>query len=241
MVVELATNRWSDRMSITLVGFGEDLALLAPDRITAVRTLAEALPALEARAAEVSDAMAMAGIGSVLTGRARGADPQTWAPHYLIMATPPSPQEQQRLLALAAIRHAAAAGYVVAGDVPGAAWTWAINGEGQLVASQLGFDVQAQMLPPSQHAALVELFAGAASRPARPSTPRPPAPCPPPSSCPAPPCPSRSPCSVRSPCRLPASSSPTGSPWSPSSSFTSPCTPRACTPTLWPPPSGRAA
>ena len=173
MVVELATNRWSDRMSITLVGFGEDLTLLAPDRITAVRTLAEALPALEARAAEVSDAMAMAGIGSVLTGRARGADPETWAPHYLIMATPPSPQEQQRLLALAAIRHAAAAGYVVAGDVPGAAWTWDINGEGQLVASQLGFDVQAQMLPPSQHAALVELFAGAAQPPGAPLDPAP--------------------------------------------------------------------
>jgi hypothetical protein len=173
MVVELATNRWSDRMSITLVGFGEDLTLLAPDRITAVRTLAEALPALEARAAEVADAMAMAGIGSVLTGRARGADPQTWAPHYLIMATPPSPQEQQRLLALAAIRHAAAAGYVVAGDVPGAAWTWEINGQGQLTANQLGFDVQAQMLPPSQHAALVELFAGAAQPPGAPLDPAP--------------------------------------------------------------------
>src|SRR6185437_4516539 len=173
MVVELATNRWSDRMSITLVGFGEDLTLLAPDRITAVPTLAEALPALEARAAEVADAMAMAGIGSVLTGRARGGDPETWAPHYLIMATPPSPQEQQRLLALAAVRHAAAAGYVVAGDVPGATWTWAINGEGQLVASQLGFDVQAQMLPPSQHAALVELFAATAQPPGSPLDPAP--------------------------------------------------------------------
>ena len=173
MVVELATNRWSDRMSITLVGFGEDLTMLAPDRITAVPTLAQALPAIEARAAEVSQALAITGIGSVLTGRARGGDPETWAPHYLIMATPPTPQEQQRLLALAAVRHAAAVGYVVAGDVPGAAWTWQISGQGQLVAAQLGFDVQAQMLPPSQHAALVELFAGAAQPPDAPLDPAP--------------------------------------------------------------------
>ncbi|HEX3489059.1 MAG TPA: hypothetical protein VHU92_06935 [Streptosporangiaceae bacterium] len=173
MVVELATNRWSDQMSITLVGFGQDLTQLAPDRITAVPTLSQALPALEARAAEVANAMAMAGIGSVLTGRARGGDPRTWAPHYLIMATTPSPEEQQRLLALAAIRHAAAAGYVVAGDVPGAAWTWSINGDGQLIANQLGFDVQAQLLPPGQHAAIVELFAAAGQPPSAPLDPAP--------------------------------------------------------------------
>ncbi|HEU5418438.1 MAG TPA: hypothetical protein VFV41_12175 [Streptosporangiaceae bacterium] len=162
MAVELATNRWSDRMSITLVGFGEDLTLLAPDRITAVASLAEALPGLEARAAQVADALAASGIGSVLTGRSLGINPDAWAPHYLIMATPPAPEEQQRLLALATVRHAAAAGYVVAGDVPGAAWTWQLTGEGQLTADLLGFDVQAQLLPPRQHAALVELFRTAA-------------------------------------------------------------------------------
>jgi hypothetical protein len=162
MAVELATNRWSDRMSITLVGFGGDLTLLAPDRITATATLADALPGLEARAEQVADALAASGIGSVLTGRSLGINPEAWAPHYLIMATPPTQEEQQRLLALAAVRHAAAAGYVVAGDVPGAAWTWQLTGEGQLTADLLGFDVQAQLLPPRQHAALVGLFRTAA-------------------------------------------------------------------------------
>jgi hypothetical protein len=176
MAVELATNRWSDRMSITLVGFGADLTLLAPDRITAAATLAEALPGLEARAEQVADALAASGIGSVLTGRSLGINPEAWAPHYLIMATPPTLEEQQRLLALAAVRHAAAAGYVVAGEVPGAAWTWQLTGDGQLTADLLGFDVQAQLLPPRQHAALVELFrtaaetAGAALDPLLPGT-----------------------------------------------------------------------
>jgi hypothetical protein len=159
--VELATNRWSDQMKITLVGFGADLTLLAPDRITAVPRLADALGELEARAAAVSDALAASGVGSVLTGRSRGVNPEAWTPHYLIMATPPAPEEQQRLLALAAVRHAAAAGYVVAGEVAGAAWTWTLSGEGQLAADPLGLDVQAQLLPPRQHAAVVELFATA--------------------------------------------------------------------------------
>ncbi len=161
MAVELATNRWSDHMKITLVGFGADLALLAPDRITAVPALADALGELEARATAVAGALAASGVGSVLTGRSRGVNREAWTPHYLIMATPPTPEEQQRLLALAQVRHAAAAGYVVAGEVPGAAWTWRLSGEGQLVADPLGLDVQAQLLPPRQHAAVVELFATA--------------------------------------------------------------------------------
>ncbi len=158
MAMELATNRWSDRMHITLVGFGADLTLLAPDRVTSVRTLDEALPAMEARAQEVAEAMASSGIGSVLTGRSLGINPEAWAPHYLIMATPPTPEEQDRLLALAQVRHAAAAGYVVAGDIPGAAWTWEISEDGRLRAGLLGFDVAAQVLPPRQHQAVVQLF-----------------------------------------------------------------------------------
>ena len=47
MAMELATSRWSDRMHLTLAGFGEDLTALAPDRIAAVPTLDEALAALE--------------------------------------------------------------------------------------------------------------------------------------------------------------------------------------------------
>jgi hypothetical protein len=158
LAVELATNRWSDRMEITLVGFGEELTTLAPERITAVHTLDEALPALEARAEEVEAAMAASGVGSVLTGRSLGIHPEAWAPHYLIMAVPPSPYEQERLLALARVRHAAAAGYLIAGDIPGATWTWEVTEEGRLLAAPLGFDVEAQLLPARQHAAVVELL-----------------------------------------------------------------------------------
>jgi hypothetical protein len=138
MAVELVTNRWSGPVSITLVGFGADLAALAPGQVNAVDSLAEALPSP----------------GGVLTG----PPAQPWAPHYILSAVTPSAAEREQLLALARTGHAAASGYVIAGDIAGAAWTWDITDQGRLRAGRLGLDVQAQLLPPGQHAAVVDLF-----------------------------------------------------------------------------------
>ena len=159
MAAELATNRWSDRMELTLVGFGAELALLAPDRVTTVATLAEALPGLERRAGQASRALAKAGLDSVLTGRSLTMQPDAWAPHYLITAVPPGPDERDRLIALARKAHRTATGYLVAGLTDGATWTWEVTGSGRLRAPLLGFDVAAQLLPARQYAAVAGLFA----------------------------------------------------------------------------------
>jgi len=161
LAVELATNRWSDQMRITLVGFGEELAMIAPARVTAVATLDEALPRLQARATEIEQALAGSGRDSVLTGRSRTADAQTWAPHYLIMAAPPTPTQRERLLTLARTRHRTGLGFVIAGDIRGATWTWEVTEDGRLKADVLGFDLAAQFLPPDQYGAVVELFRAA--------------------------------------------------------------------------------
>jgi hypothetical protein len=166
IAVELATNRWSDQMQVIIVGFGEELAMIAPDRVTTAATLADVLPGLEARAAAAETALTESGVGSVLTGRSRGIQPDACAPYYLIMATPPEPQERDALLALARTRHRAAAGYVVAGDITGATWTWEVSEDGRLRAGVLGFDVSAQLLPAQQYSAVIELFRTAAE-PAR--------------------------------------------------------------------------
>jgi Bacterial transcriptional activator domain len=158
IAVELATNRWSDHMRITLVGFGEELALVAPDRIRAVATLQEALPELEGRTEEVRQALAASGVDSVLTGRCRGVFGEAWMPHYLIMADEPKPEEVERLTALARTGQRMAAGYVVAGDVDGATWTWDASSEGRLRAGLLGFEVAAQLIPERHYRAVVELF-----------------------------------------------------------------------------------
>jgi len=153
LAVELATNRWSDDMRITLVGFGEELTMIAPDRVRCVGTLAEALPELEARAAHLP------GPGDVLTGRvaATATDP-AWPPHYLLSAIRPDAYEARRLAMLARAGIRTAAGYVIAGAVPYAAWTWEIGEDREVRVDTLGLQVRAQLLPRRHYDAVVDLF-----------------------------------------------------------------------------------
>jgi hypothetical protein len=157
MAVELATSLWSDAMHLTLVGAGEDLAALSPDRVHVASSLTKALPLLEAHAAGVADALAASGARSVLAGRAEGLIPEAWTPHYLITLLPPTPQEERRLAALAQAG-SLAAGYLVAGATPAATWAWEITPDGQLQAPELGLDVAAQLIPAQQQASMAGLF-----------------------------------------------------------------------------------
>jgi hypothetical protein len=158
LAVELVTNRWSDRMRVTLVGFGEGLDVIAPDRVVLARTLEEALPELEQRGAELEAQLSAWGIDSVLTGRSVMHNADAWAPHYLIMGVPPTPEQAERLLAVARTRHRSGLGLMVAGDVPGASWSWDLTEDGRLQSGVLGFEVAAQLLPAQQYAAVVSLF-----------------------------------------------------------------------------------
>ncbi|SNS15506.1 bacterial transcriptional activator domain-containing protein [Actinomadura mexicana] len=166
VALELATNRWSDHMRITLVGFdaelGEGLREIAPDRVRSVPTLEDALPELEARSEEVRQALAASGVDSVLTGRCRGVFGEAWMPHYLIMADQPPEREADRLVALARTGTRMAAGYLVPGDVQGATWTWDVDAAGRLQAGVLGFDVEAQMVGDDDYRGVFELFRTAA-------------------------------------------------------------------------------
>ncbi|MFG3435886.1 BTAD domain-containing putative transcriptional regulator [Nonomuraea sp. NPDC047897] len=143
LAVELATNRWSDRMRITLVGFGAELTAIAPERVRAVGGLAEVLPELEAAAAPRQE---------VLTGRVMGSPRVA---HYLLSAVTPTYDEARRLALLA---RRDTAGYVVAGDVPHATWTLEITDEGKAKIAELGFEVTAQLLPRRHYQALIDLF-----------------------------------------------------------------------------------
>ena len=140
VATELATNRWSDDMRLVLVGFGAELALIAPDRVTAVPTLAEAL------AKPVGQA-------------ARGERVREATPTYLLSVIPPTPAEAARLCELAAGVAGAATGCLVAGDgVPGALWTWDLASDGRAGIGALGLEVQGQLLPEQQYGQIIRLF-----------------------------------------------------------------------------------
>ena len=69
VAAELATNGWSDRMTITLVGFGEDLTPLAPNRLRHLDDIEALVETMEAETRQRRGALGAAGHDSVLTGR----------------------------------------------------------------------------------------------------------------------------------------------------------------------------
>ncbi|CAL9474422.1 BTAD domain-containing putative transcriptional regulator [Streptomyces sp. Tu 3180] len=161
VAAELATNGWSDRMTITLVGFGEDLTALAPNRLRHLDGIEALLETMEAETRQRRGALGAAGHDSVLTGRTGPAQHTRWAPHLVLLAAEPSAEDALRLAELAADASRLGIGYLVGtegGDLPGAAWEMEITGEGKLLAPLLGLELDAQLLPAAQQRAVVELF-----------------------------------------------------------------------------------
>ena len=161
VAAELATNGWSDRMTVTLVGFAEDLTALAPARVRHIASVAEAAETMTAETAQRAAALRTAGQDSVLTGRTGPAQHTQWAPHLVLLAAEPTDDEARRLAELAADAGRLGIGYLVAAgrsDLPGAAWELEITPQGRLLAPLLGLDMKAQMLPRAQYEAVLNLF-----------------------------------------------------------------------------------
>ncbi|MDG9708087.1 BTAD domain-containing putative transcriptional regulator [Streptomyces sp. DH10] len=164
VAAELATNGWSDRMTITLVGFGQDLTPLAPNRIRHLEDIEALVETMEAETRQRRGALGAAGHDSVLTGRTGPAQHTRWAPHLVLLAAQPSAEDAVKLAELAADAGRLGIGYLVGtetGDLPGAAWEMEITGQGKLLAPLLGLELDAQLLPAAQQRAVVELFVDA--------------------------------------------------------------------------------
>ncbi|MEU1128438.1 BTAD domain-containing putative transcriptional regulator [Streptomyces sp. NPDC005900] len=161
VAAELATNGWSDRMTITLVGFGQDLSTLAPNRLRHLEDVAALLETMEAETRQRRGALGAAGHDSVLTGRTGPARHTRWAPHLVLLAAEPTGEDALKLAELAADAARLGIGYLVgtdSGDLPGAAWEMEITREGKLLAPLLGLELVAQTLPEDQQRAVVRLF-----------------------------------------------------------------------------------
>ncbi|MEU6990067.1 BTAD domain-containing putative transcriptional regulator [Streptomyces sp. NPDC046465] len=161
VAAELATNGWSDRMTITVVGFGQDLTPLAPNRLRHLEDVEALIETMEAETRQRRGALGAAGHDSVLTGRTGPAQHTRWAPHLVLLAAEPSADDAIKLAELAADASRLGIGYLVgaeAGDLPGAAWEMEITRQGKLLAPLLGLELDAQSLPEAQQRAVVQLF-----------------------------------------------------------------------------------
>ena len=87
--VELVTNRWSDDMRVTLVGFGSALAPISEHRLRCVDSLDEVVEGVTDRLSAGRQELSASGIDSVLTGRVRGLRGDGLTPDFLVLATRP--------------------------------------------------------------------------------------------------------------------------------------------------------
>lgn len=139
----LATSASADSLRLVLAGFGAGAAALAPDRVRAVDTVADAVAVLGRAAAW-----------------AAGPDTVSETP-CLISLAPPSAAEREALLELGQ-----RAPCLVGGETPGAMWTWEVDEEGRLLIAELGLEVEANLVPPQERDAIVDLFHVASDAPA---------------------------------------------------------------------------
>ncbi|WP_344661943.1 BTAD domain-containing putative transcriptional regulator, partial [Catenulispora subtropica] len=158
MAVELLTNTWSDRMTVTLVGFAGDLTMLAPGRVHQTETLDEVLPGLATELAERRRGLEEAGLDTVLSGRLGMVGGAGWPPHFIISAAPSAPETLARLAEVIGPPARLGIGYLIAGDVPGAAWQAGVDAAGRLRVPALNLEVDAQRLPDGQYQAVLSLF-----------------------------------------------------------------------------------
>jgi hypothetical protein len=157
--VELVTNRWSDGMRVTLVGFGAALAPISESRLRCVDSLDDVLDGVTDRLSATRQALAASGTDSVLTGRVKGLrDPAGLAPDFLVFASPPDPEQLAELQEWAQSTTRAPLGILVAGPVPTARWRFSIDDEGVLDTGVLGVRVGAQLLTARSYAALARLL-----------------------------------------------------------------------------------
>ncbi|MCE7080606.1 BTAD domain-containing putative transcriptional regulator [Streptomyces sp. ST2-7A] len=166
VAAELATNGWSDRMTVTLVGFGAEMTALAPTRVRHLEDIAGLLEVMETETHLRHANLGHTGQDSILTGRTGPSRRHHWAPHLVVVGVEPTEDEAERLGALASVSAPLGIGYLVTSDrpdLPGLAWEFEVTDEGLLKEPDMGLELTAQLLPAAGRAAVVELFAGLAA------------------------------------------------------------------------------
>jgi hypothetical protein len=160
-VVDLATHPWSDNVEVTMVGFGDDISEVAPDRVRAVADLDEALSRVEAQVGQASNLLARIGASGVLTGRGTARHPEL-TPRVLVMSAPPTAEQTQRIRAICAGGRTAFAAVCV-GDAPGARWRFAVDRTGHIDLGVLGINGEARRYTVEGHGHLRALLQQAAA------------------------------------------------------------------------------
>lgn len=162
MALDLATHAWSDRVEVTMVGFGDRLGDLDTQRIRHVSDLDQVLDEAEQSTARQSGVSRELGISGVLQGRLRGAAVEC-APCVVFLSGAPTAEQAQRLARLTSAGRTSFSAVCV-GDSPSARWRFVVDDDGSFDASLLGVSGTARRLTDAGQKRLKALLAAAATR-----------------------------------------------------------------------------
>ena len=173
LAAELANNAWSEMLQVTLVGLGQEMADINPDRLTYSDNSAKAIAALTSELASTTNALHDAAV-DVLAGRLHDIAGDAWACHVLLIA-PGAAEDteglEQLLSAMRAQRSRSAVALVLANDpnhADGTRWQLTIDEHGTLHIPALGVELIAQQIPAEESAQLAQMLALAATTEDRP-------------------------------------------------------------------------
>jgi len=173
LAAELAHNAWSEMLRVTLVGFGEEMAEINPERLTYTEDFGKAIASLSGDLLSVGDALHNTDV-DVLEGRLRNIAGDAWAPHVLLIAPNTAEDTEgldQLLTAMRAQRSRTAVALVLADDPDHAdrtRWQLTIDEHGTLRIPALGVELIAQQIPAEEAAQLAQMLALAATTEDRP-------------------------------------------------------------------------
>jgi nucleoid-associated protein YgaU len=159
VVAELANNVWSDHLTVTVAGFGQELIAANPSRLAHTEDAHAAATVLSQVAAENRVVAGSAGV-DVLEGRLRGTAGDVWMPHVLL-AAPGLLEADTDLVRTAAGRGRAAVAVVLSGGLDvGVGSHVEVTGDGTLLTTLLPVaDVTAFGLPVADAADVAQAIA----------------------------------------------------------------------------------
>jgi hypothetical protein len=168
LAAELAVNAWSDHLSVTMVGFGQELVGMNPSRLRYSSDLEAAAVALTVDAVDAVDACTQTGM-DVRTGRVRDLCADTFMPQVLLVAPDVAADSAKLadLLEIAAThRGRAATAIILTGEgalTEKAGWTMHLTEAGRLLVPELGLDLTANQLPIHEAVGLSQMLSQAAA------------------------------------------------------------------------------
>jgi DNA-binding SARP family transcriptional activator len=158
LAAELAVNSWSDLLTVTPVGFGDELVDLAPHRIHPVDTAAD--PALHTALRDAAER----DTEDMLDGRLRASAGDGWMPHIILGPHPSDGDDGELAEAAAVLRDSEqrAALALVLGVEPTQVsdeWLLTLTDDGSLLVPALGLRLTAPQLTARQARDIATLLA----------------------------------------------------------------------------------